>query len=131
MIPREMPAFADRQSIHWPGFNVHRDTHISISKSDYITHASDLLSTPDVDDLKENVRPRKRARRRVTLDEGEMVRPITTERQAWEADDFAIMLTPSPGNRAMTPREKKQERKQMKFIMVSEMDEEEHVDDQL
>ena len=127
-----MPAFADRQSIHWPGFDVYHDTHISIPTSDSIMHALEPLDTSDMDDAKENLRPRKRAGKRVALDEGKSMRPITTEMQAREAEGHTVMsmLTPSPGNRAMTPHEK-QERRQKRLIMVSEPDEEEDVDNQL
>ncbi|GJJ07289.1 hypothetical protein Clacol_001489 [Clathrus columnatus] len=59
-IPREEPPIADRQSIHWPGFAVHCDSHISIPAT-----ASKTLNRissdggSDLEVLKENVKPRR------------------------------------------------------------------------
>lgn len=61
LIPRELPPIADRQSIHWPGFDVHCDTHVSnpVSSSSRSSDQASLTnSESDSEKSKENVKPR-------------------------------------------------------------------------
>ncbi|KAI0251345.1 hypothetical protein BJV78DRAFT_1212654 [Lactifluus subvellereus] len=59
MIPREMPPSPDRQSLHYPGFDVHPDTHIALpctrSKARAKEEAARVQEGGDA--AKENVRP--------------------------------------------------------------------------
>jgi len=59
MIPREVPPSPDRQSLHYPGFDVHRDTHIALpctrSKARAKEEAARVQEGGDA--TKENVRP--------------------------------------------------------------------------
>ena len=64
MIPREMPPPPDRRSAHYPGFDVHQDTHVALpctrSKAHAKAEAARLLQASQEGDLaaaKENVRP--------------------------------------------------------------------------
>ncbi|KAF8592649.1 hypothetical protein K439DRAFT_1656072 [Ramaria rubella] len=139
-IPREMPKFADRYSFHWPGFDIHLDTHITIPTSQSIASIPDVAEPSDVDDTKENVRPRRRPGKRLGSEDckaGKSARPNRCDKQAYSPDDINIMsiFSHSPGKRPMTPHEKQQERQQMKLLMVQEQDDEtndmEDVDQQL
>jgi hypothetical protein len=142
LIPREMPTFADRQSAHWPGFDVHPDTHIAIPTSQTNLRTPDAPVIYDEDDTKENVRPRKYSRKRLALDEGkpgETPRPCRTEKHAHESSNVNItstLIAPQE-KRALVPHEREQERRQNRLIMVRELDhdqefyEEEDVEQQL
>jgi hypothetical protein len=59
MIPREMPPSPDRRSAHYPGFDVHLDTHIALpctrSKARAKEEAARVQESGDA--TKENVRP--------------------------------------------------------------------------
>ena len=131
-----MPTFSDRQSVHWPGFDVYPDTHIAIPTSQT---TDPTLDNHDEDDKKENVRPHRRGVKRLTLDEGKSAkygRLCRAEDHAQQpCDNILPMLIPSPDKRALDPREREQERRQNMLIMVRELDqefnEEEDVEDQL
>ena len=60
MVPREMPPLADRRSVHYPGFDVHQDTHIALpctrSRAQARAEAARLLAQ-EGDSVKENARP--------------------------------------------------------------------------
>jgi hypothetical protein len=60
MVPREMPPPPDRRSVHYPGFDVHHDTHLALpctrSKALARAEAARLLAQ-EGDSAKENVRP--------------------------------------------------------------------------
>ncbi|TFY55952.1 hypothetical protein EVG20_g9125 [Dentipellis fragilis] len=64
MIPREMPPPPDRLSMHYPGFDVHQDTHIPLLR------ASDVMAAPEPapgkEEEKENLPPRRRVRKAAT-----------------------------------------------------------------
>lgn len=65
MVPREMPPPPDRRSAHYPGFDVHQDTHVALPCTRSKAHAKAeaarlLLQASQEGDLaaaKENVRP--------------------------------------------------------------------------
>jgi hypothetical protein len=60
MVPREMPPRPDRRSVHYPGFDVHQDTHVALpctrSRARAKAEAARLQSQ-EGDSVKENVRP--------------------------------------------------------------------------
>ncbi|KAI9507013.1 hypothetical protein F5148DRAFT_1208881 [Russula earlei] len=64
MVPREMPPPPDRRSVHYPGFDVHRDTHIFLphtrskarEKAEAEAKAAARVAEAD-NAAKENVRP--------------------------------------------------------------------------
>ncbi|KAF8484823.1 hypothetical protein DFH94DRAFT_689203 [Russula ochroleuca] len=64
MIPREMPPPPDRRSAHYPGFDVHQDTHVALpctrSKAHAKAEAARLQQQVQEGDsaAKENVRPK-------------------------------------------------------------------------
>jgi len=61
MVPREMPLPPDRRSVHYPGFDVHLDTHIALpctrSKARVKADAAAARVQEEGDAVKENVRP--------------------------------------------------------------------------
>lgn len=60
LIPRETPSIANRQSVHWPGFDVHCDAYISIPTS--ASESPDQAPSDgesDSEKSKENVKPRR------------------------------------------------------------------------
>ena len=60
MVPREMPPRPDRRSLHYPGFDVHQDTHVALpctrSRARAKAEAARLLAQ-EGESTKENVRP--------------------------------------------------------------------------
>ena len=72
LIPRVVTP-PDRQSIHYPGFDIYQDPHIVVPV------ASDRVSTPpsvDKDLDKENVAPRRRSSKKLAT-------PVTPSERAW------------------------------------------------
>ncbi|KAF8262338.1 hypothetical protein EI94DRAFT_1704845 [Lactarius quietus] len=58
MVPREMPPLPDRRSVHYPGFDVHRDTHIALPCTRSMTRAREEAARVQEGEVaKENVRP--------------------------------------------------------------------------
>jgi hypothetical protein len=61
MVPREMPPRPDRRSVHYPGFDVHQDTHVSLpctrSRARAKAEAARLLLAQEGESAKENVGP--------------------------------------------------------------------------
>ncbi len=60
MVPREMPPPPHRRSVHYPGFDVHQDTHIALPCTRSRARAkadAARLQTQEGDSAKENVRP--------------------------------------------------------------------------
>ena len=61
MVPREMPLPPDRRSVHYPGFDVHLDTHIALpctrSKARVKADAAATRVQEEGDAAKENIRP--------------------------------------------------------------------------
>jgi hypothetical protein len=58
MIPREMPPSPDRQSIHYPGFDIYRDTRIICPQG-----RSLVIPEQGADKQKENIPPLRRSRK--------------------------------------------------------------------
>jgi hypothetical protein len=60
MVPREMPPRPDRRSLHYPGFDVHQDTHVALpctrSRARAKAEAA-RLQAQEGESTKENVRP--------------------------------------------------------------------------
>jgi len=60
MVPREMPPRPDRRSVHYPGFDVHQDTHVALpctrSRARAKAEAA-RLQTQEGSSAKENARP--------------------------------------------------------------------------
>ncbi|KAI9448093.1 beta and beta-prime subunits of DNA dependent RNA-polymerase [Lactarius indigo] len=58
MVPREMPPPPDRRSVHYPGFDVHQDTHIALPCTRSMTRArEEAARAQEGEAAKENVRP--------------------------------------------------------------------------
>ncbi|KAF8263870.1 hypothetical protein EI94DRAFT_1874052 [Lactarius quietus] len=58
MVPREMPPLPDRRSVHYPGFDMHRDTHIALPCMRSMTRArEEAARVQEGEAAKENVRP--------------------------------------------------------------------------
>lgn len=69
MIPREIPPPPDRQSVHYPGFDIQPDTHIPLlqARSTSVDSTdSDNESKRDKEAIKENVPLRRRAKKAAT-----------------------------------------------------------------
>lgn len=69
MIPREVPAPPDRQSVHYPGFDVLPDTHIPLlrARSESVDSTDSGSETKrDKEGTKENLPPRRRAKKAAT-----------------------------------------------------------------
>lgn len=72
MIPRELPASPDRQSVHYPGFDVHPDKLIPLFSALSAADSSELYSEikRDKEGCKENLAPRRKAKKAVTAPDG-------------------------------------------------------------
>ncbi|KAF8268205.1 hypothetical protein EI94DRAFT_1700432 [Lactarius quietus] len=58
MVPREMPPLPDRRSVHYPGFDMHWDTHIALPCMRSMTRArEEAARVQEGEAAKENVRP--------------------------------------------------------------------------
>jgi len=60
MVPREMPPPPDRRSVHYPGFDVHQDTHLALPRTRSKARAraeAARVGELEGDAAKENVRP--------------------------------------------------------------------------
>ncbi len=58
MVPREMPPPPNRRSVHYPGFDVHQDTHIALPCTRSMTRArEEAARVQEGEAAKENVRP--------------------------------------------------------------------------
>ncbi|KAI0304165.1 hypothetical protein BC826DRAFT_1101047 [Russula brevipes] len=59
MIPREIPPLPDRRSVHYPGFDVHQDTHVAVpcTRSKARAKAEMARIQEGGEAAKENVRP--------------------------------------------------------------------------
>ena len=64
LAPREMPLPSDPQSIHYPGFDIHLDRHI---ENPPISWNSVEKGSECVEDKKENIPPKRRGKRTITL----------------------------------------------------------------
>ena len=64
-VPREMPPPPDPQSVHYPGFHVHCDTHVLIISVDNDLETLSLTDN-DKEGQKENLAPRRKPRKVVT-----------------------------------------------------------------
>ncbi|KZP07754.1 hypothetical protein FIBSPDRAFT_875192 [Athelia psychrophila] len=149
MIPRELPPPPDRQSMHYPGFDVLPDTHIPLLRARSVSvEPLDMGSEPkrDKECCKENVAPRRRAKKAVTAPEAaELTRsgllsPLGKQKEAERtgkakstpgtpnktstADRMASM-TPTPRRKgpAATAVATPQERRQARRMLEDEADE--------
>ncbi|THH12209.1 hypothetical protein EW145_g131 [Phellinidium pouzarii] len=59
MIPRELPPSPNRQCFHYPGFDIHRDTHIELLSACSRASVDPSLDS-DKEGFKENLPPRKK-----------------------------------------------------------------------
>ena len=69
MIPRELPALPDRQSLHYPGFDVLPDTHIPLLRARTASPGSTdsgVEMKRDKEGSKENLPPRRKTKKAVT-----------------------------------------------------------------
>ncbi|KAI5119510.1 hypothetical protein M0805_002446 [Coniferiporia weirii] len=66
MIPRELPQRSNRQCCHYPGFDIHFDTHVELPCAS-ARIAVDPGSNQDKDGSKENLPPRKKAKKAVSV----------------------------------------------------------------
>lgn len=67
LVPRGPPPVPDRQSLHYPGFDVHYDTHVSLpSGSSSLEDVTSNLNT-DKEGMKENILIQKKSRKLSTL----------------------------------------------------------------
>ncbi|KAJ7228455.1 hypothetical protein GGX14DRAFT_612964 [Mycena pura] len=60
-IPRDIPPPVDPRSIHYPGFQVHQDPYVFVGPA--VALEADSPLSPEKDTLKENVPPRRKARK--------------------------------------------------------------------
>jgi len=88
MVPREMPPRPDRRSVHYPGFDVHQDTHVVLpctrSRARAKAEAA-RLQTQEGDSVKENVRPAQVAMamaKSTTLTKGKVKGDVAPRRSA-------------------------------------------------
>ena len=65
IIPRELPPPPDPHSIHYPGFVVFQDTHITSYPANF---NSERVSDVEADTFKENLPPHRKALRKATLE---------------------------------------------------------------
>ncbi|KAF8505712.1 hypothetical protein F5888DRAFT_1651272 [Russula emetica] len=86
MVPREIPPRPDRRSVHYPGFDVHQDTHVALpctrSRARAKAEAA-RLQTQEGDSVKENVRPMPVAMAKsAALTKGKVKGDVTPRRSA-------------------------------------------------
>lgn len=90
MIPRELPAPPDRQSVHYPGFDVLPDTHIPLLRARSASVGSIELAGElkrDKEACKENLPARRKARKSVTapnssdLIKAGLLSPVTKQKE--------------------------------------------------
>lgn len=62
LIPRELPPASDPQSIHHPGFTIHRDAHILVMNSEGLQ----ITLEEDKDEWKENIPQRRKIKKAIT-----------------------------------------------------------------
>ena len=119
VIPRELPPPPDPQSIHYPGFVVFQDTHITIYPADFIPErVSDAETHTDL--FKENLPPRRKTLPKATLDTPKFdVTPLSKSKP--------VTGTPSRVIPSCSPM-KSDARKKLRRMM--EEDEEENDDDE-
>ncbi|KAF5387630.1 hypothetical protein D9615_000577 [Tricholomella constricta] len=150
IIPRETPPPLDPQSIHYPGFRVYFDTHIILTP---VEEALAQPSTPggekEREALKENIVPRRRPRKVVTVPDMDLKAQLfsphakeiinkaksTTPRKAARTDDRSDQLgSPTPRRfmtglireeTSSTPRLTETGRKDMRRLLQDEADDEE------
>ncbi|KDQ64323.1 hypothetical protein JAAARDRAFT_201682 [Jaapia argillacea MUCL 33604] len=91
MIPRELLPLPDRHSIHYPGFDIHTDTHIPLLRAGSSDLSSEGLSDSerDKESCKENLPPRRKSKKAVTA-------PATAEFSMTKA---ALLLSPGAKQR--------------------------------
>ena len=87
MIPREIPPPPDRRSVHYPGFDVHLDTHIALPCTRSKARAkaeADAAATrvQEGEAAKENVRPSSVATTSTPSSTGKVKRDIVPRRSA-------------------------------------------------
>ncbi|KAL0949315.1 hypothetical protein HGRIS_009391 [Hohenbuehelia grisea] len=66
MVPREMPPPPDPQSVHYPGFDVYVDTHLSLPHARDAPREADSARQPDAEWYKENMPPRRKVKKLAT-----------------------------------------------------------------
>lgn len=88
MVPREIPPRLDRRSLHYPGFDVHQDTHVALpctrSRARAKAEAARLQAL-EGESAKENVRPVSVAvdmAKIATLSKGKVKGDVTPRRSA-------------------------------------------------
>lgn len=85
MVPREMPPRPDRRSLHYPGFDVHQDTHVALpctrSRARAKAEAARLQSQ-EGESAKENVRPVVPMAKSAALTNGKIKGDVAPRRSA-------------------------------------------------
>ncbi|KAJ7752735.1 hypothetical protein DFH07DRAFT_824809 [Mycena maculata] len=142
-IPREIPPLVDPQSIHYPGFHVFQDAYIITGPA--MDLDVDLLLSPQKDAQKENLPPRRKARKsatapassdlklRLTSPDARLAKanstPCTPGRSL--ARERSNSATPTPRRPAvvltrdtrLTPKLQDTERREMRRRLEEEVDE--------
>lgn len=123
VIPRELPPPPDPQSIHYPGFVVFQDTHITIYPADYnCERVSDTETHTDL--YKENLPPRRKTLPKDNLETLKFdVTPLGKSKP--------MTGTPSRVISSRSPMKKIDARKKLRRMMEEDdLDEEENDDDE-
>ena len=120
VIPRELPPPPDPQSIHYPGFVVFQDTHITIYPADFNPErVSDTETHADL--LKENLPPRQK-----TLPKAETLKFGVTPL----AKSKPMTGTPSRVISSCSPMKIDARKKLRRMMEEDDLDEEENDDDE-
>jgi hypothetical protein len=122
VIPRELPPPPDPQSIHYPGFVVFQDTHITIYPADFNPErVSDAETHTDL--FKENLPPRRKTLPKATLETLKSdVTPLGKSKP--------VTGTPSRVIPSCSPMKIDARKKLRRMMEEDDLDEEENGDDE-
>ncbi|KAI0065919.1 hypothetical protein BV25DRAFT_1913343 [Artomyces pyxidatus] len=110
LVPREMPPPPDPASIHYPGFDVHQDTHIVLprARSSVAVELSDKDKEKTKEGEKENLPPR-RSSRKAGVDE---MKKAAMEKAGSPTPRRSARLSTSSSN-GVSPEMRRRERRRM------------------
>jgi hypothetical protein len=122
VIPRELPPPPDPQSIHYPGFVVFQDTHITIYPADFNPErVTDAETRTDL--FKENLPPRQKTLPKATLETQKFdVTPLGKSKP--------VTRTPSRVIPSCSPMKIDARKKLRRMMEEDDLDEEENDDDE-
>jgi len=110
MTPRELPAPPDRQSVHYPGFDIFLDTHIPLPRARSASIRSVELVSESKQGCKENLPPRRKAKKAATApNSSELIKTGLLSPDSKQRDVERMgksRSTPvTPNRRSLRPRE--------------------------